>query len=96
MGQSGHLSPDYLKQTLPRLRSGEVYELMCHPGYYDQKEIHDARLLNYHDWDGERTALCEAELDTLFEANGIELIGYRALNARRPGRTTQREGETSD
>lgn len=82
MGQSGHLSSDYLKRTLPKLRSGEIYELMCHPGYNDRTEIQDVRLLNYHDWDRERTALCEPALNILLEANNIELIGYRALDTQ--------------
>jgi predicted glycoside hydrolase/deacetylase ChbG (UPF0249 family) len=84
MGQSGHLSAGYLQRTLPKLHPGKVYELMCHPGYYDRNEIQDPRLPAYHDWDLERTTLCEPGLDTLLEANHIELIGYRALDTLEP------------
>jgi len=50
LGESGRLGTEYLQQRLPELKPGHVYELMCHPGYYDANEINDSRLLNYHDW----------------------------------------------
>jgi len=79
MNESGKLSADYLKKVLPTLKSGYVYELMCHPGFFDPDEIHDPDLLNYHRWQSEFDLLVSDELKTLYRELGIELTGYRHL-----------------
>jgi predicted glycoside hydrolase/deacetylase ChbG (UPF0249 family) len=76
---SGRLSFEYLKKRLPLLAPGRVYELMCHPGYYDPKEILDDRLLAYHDWERELAVLTSTETCQLLQACNIRLIGYRHL-----------------
>lgn len=80
MAASGRLTFDYLKDRLSRLAPGRVYELMCHPGYYDPSEVIDKRLLSYHDWDKELEVLTSAETRQLLQDCNIELIGYRQLS----------------
>jgi hypothetical protein len=79
---SGRLDISYFERTLPALRRGEVYELMCHPGECDPAEITDARLRRYHDWDGELRALTSPELRDLLRRHSVRLIGYRHLEIR--------------
>jgi predicted glycoside hydrolase/deacetylase ChbG (UPF0249 family) len=79
MGESGRLSIEYLKRRLPKLKPGHVYELMCHPGYYDANEICDSRLLNYHDWKREFDALTNTAVRYMLDEHRIRLIGYRHL-----------------
>lgn len=77
MGMSGRLNMAYLKEKLPKLKPGHVYELMCHPGYYDANEICNPRLLSYHDWEGELNTLTSPTLKELCHTYGIRLIGYK-------------------
>ena len=79
MGESGRLGVEYLKRRLPKLKPGHVYELMCHPGYYEANEISDSRLLNYHDWNGEFVALTKPAVRDMLYEHRIRLIGYRHL-----------------
>lgn len=79
MGESGRLGTEYLKRRLSELKSGQVYELMCHPGYYDASEISDSRLLNYHDWKREFDALTNPAVRDMLNQQRIRLIGYRHL-----------------
>jgi predicted glycoside hydrolase/deacetylase ChbG (UPF0249 family) len=79
MGESGKLSTEYLQRSLPKLKPGNVYELMCHPGYYDANEISDSRLLNYHDWKRELDALTNPAVRDMLYQQRIRLIGYRHL-----------------
>ena len=79
MGESGKLSTEYLQRRLPKLKPGRVYELMCHPGYYDANEISDSRLLNYHDWKREFDALTNPAVREMLYQYRIRLIGYRHL-----------------
>lgn len=94
MGESGRLSQRYLSSVLPTLRSGQVYELMCHPGMADLEEVKDKRLLAYHDWGLERRTLCDPALKTVFATSNIKLIGYRHLQATKEGLQVRPE-ETS-
>jgi len=80
MGESGKLSLKYLKNKLPTLKPGHVYELMCHPGYFDVSEITEPRLLTYHDWERELNTLTSPDIKEMFHKNGVQLIGYRDLN----------------
>lgn len=79
LGASGHLSPGYLSALLPRLRSGRIYELMCHPGYHDTGEITDPGIRKYHDHELELRTLVDAALPRLFSAHNVRLIGFRHL-----------------
>ena len=82
MGESGRLGTEYLQQRLPKLKPGHVYELMCHPGYYDANEINDSRLLNYHDWKRELDALTNPAVRDMLDQHRIRLIGYRHLHVQ--------------
>lgn len=77
--QSGRLDLKYLEEAIPTLRAGEVYELMCHPGCLDVGEVRDARLLGYHDWEGELAALTDPAARELLQKHHVRLIGYRDL-----------------
>jgi predicted glycoside hydrolase/deacetylase ChbG (UPF0249 family) len=82
METSGKLDMRYLEQTVPKLRAGRVYELMCHPGEFDSQEVRDARLLRYHDWQGELGTLTDPALRALLNRCGVQLIGFRHLTGR--------------
>jgi len=76
---SGRLSMPYLERTIPRLRAGRLYELMCHPGQFDPQEVKDPRLLRYHDWAGELRTLLDPAVRALLDTHGVRLVGYRHL-----------------
>ena len=86
--QSGRLDPAYFEQTIPRLQPGEVYELMCHPGYRDPEEVGDPALLAFHGWDEERELLTGPGLRTLCAARGVRLVRFRDLEDG-PGRSRE-------
>src|SRR5438067_2291957 len=67
LNESGRLTLGYFQRVLPKLRTGQAYELMCHPGYLEVAQICDARLLAYHDWQGEFELLTSPALESLFE-----------------------------
>jgi chitin disaccharide deacetylase len=77
VGVSGRLSFNYLKRLVARLRPGRIYELMCHPGYYDAAEIKDPRLRSYHDWEQELAVLTSADTHGLFAQRSVRCVGYR-------------------
>lgn len=79
MDKSGKLNLEYLMRILPRLKSGNVYELMCHPGFYDENEVRDSRLPDYHDWHCEFDALTNPQVRDILDQHQIRLIGYRNL-----------------
>lgn len=79
MNQSGKLSIAYMQSIFPRLQSGTIYELMCHPGHYDSDEITDPNLLAYHRWQSELDLLKSKELSALCSNYGIEVVGYGNL-----------------
>lgn len=76
---SGKLSMEYFRRKLPQLKPGHVYELMCHPGYFDSREIHDPALLAYHAWEQELSTLLSPEFRDLCESCDVRLIGFRDL-----------------
>jgi predicted glycoside hydrolase/deacetylase ChbG (UPF0249 family) len=82
MAESGRLSLAALRNLIPRLQPGGVYELMCHPGFRSEAEIDNPQLLRYHDWEGELAALTSAEARALLDRHGVRLIGYRDLERR--------------
>jgi predicted glycoside hydrolase/deacetylase ChbG (UPF0249 family) len=77
MNESGNLTIGYFKSVFPTLKSGNVYELMCHPGHLDPQEIDTPELLAYHNWESELALLCSDEFLALCRTYHIELTGYR-------------------
>jgi len=77
MEASGRLDLHYLERKIPRLCAGRVYELMCHPGLFDAREVDDPRLLRYHDWEGELRTLTGPAVRELLDRHGVRLVGYR-------------------
>jgi hypothetical protein len=76
--QSGKLDLKYLERRLVKLRRGQVYELMCHPGHSVAGEVVHPRFRSYHDWEGELNALLCAEELGLFR---VCRIGFRDLGS---------------
>jgi predicted glycoside hydrolase/deacetylase ChbG (UPF0249 family) len=79
IGVSGKLNIDYFRTALPRLEQGKIYELMCHPGYFDPDEIRDPSLLGYHAWEQELSALRSPDFRELCRNHGVQVVGYRDL-----------------
>ena len=79
LAESGRLSLDYLSKQFETFQSGMVYELMCHPGVFDEKEIVDSQLIQYHDWEHEKSLLESEELKDLINTHGFQLIGFKDL-----------------
>jgi predicted glycoside hydrolase/deacetylase ChbG (UPF0249 family) len=90
MAPSGKLDLAYLERSVSRLCAGRVYELMCHPGQFDAREVGDRRLLRYHDWEGELQALTSPAAREMLESHGVRLVGYRQVEVR-DGRLALRE-----
>jgi len=82
LARSGRLDRRYFETMLPNLIPGECYELMCHPGIGGFHEHRSARLLDYHDWDLELSALCDPSLPDLLARYNVTVIGYHALQHR--------------
>ena len=76
LSRSGKLDYDYLTTIFSKLKPGQSYELMCHPGRFNPTEISDARLLAYHDWEGELALLQSPKVHDLYEKFGIRLSLY--------------------
>ena len=94
VNKSGKLDLEYFKRRLPTLQKGRVYELMCHPGFYDTKDNISPRLLAYHDWKGELDTFCSESLFDLCQSNAICLIGFSDLTINGDilqGRTCQKQ-----
>ena len=89
MEASGRLDRMYLERIVPRLCTGEVYELMCHPGHFDENEVSDPRLIAYHDWEGELRTLTSPATRELLDRHGVRVVGYRHLE-REGGRLVAR------
>jgi predicted glycoside hydrolase/deacetylase ChbG (UPF0249 family) len=77
----------YRNNRYPRLLGFSVsggldmnYELMCHPGYENPKEIIDKRILKYHSWQPELEMLLSNEFKALCDNSGVKLIGFRDLS----------------
>lgn len=80
VNDSGNLNMAYLQKVFATLKQGCVYELMCHPGYFDSQEITAPELLSYHNWEGEMNLLLSEEFSQLCDREEIRLINYRKLN----------------
>ena len=79
IGHSGKLDLDYLRKLFSRLQPGNVYELMCHPGYFDPAEIRDRNLISYHAWDAEQALFIGSGFHALCSEYGIRLRRFRDL-----------------
>jgi predicted glycoside hydrolase/deacetylase ChbG (UPF0249 family) len=94
MGRSGRIDLPYLRRMFATLRPGAVYELMCHPGYHDRGEVDDPRLLAYHRWEQELTALSGEPIRDLLRELHVVPIRYQDLldeAAHRPPGDEQRQ-----
>jgi predicted glycoside hydrolase/deacetylase ChbG (UPF0249 family) len=76
LSHSGRLELDYLEKVFSRLKPGNSYELMCHPGYFNANEITDQKLIAYHDWQKELALLQSLELQELYRKFNISLVNY--------------------
>ena len=79
MGQSGKLDMEYIKKCIDKMKPGKVYELMCHPGSYNNENINNSDLLSYHNWNDELEALTNPSVNKYLSDKNIKLIAYRDL-----------------
>lgn len=79
LAKSGKLDTGYYRRLFPTLKKGSYYELMCHPGYLDPREISDPRILRYHAWETELNSLLDPSFRELCSQYDIRLVGYRHL-----------------
>jgi predicted glycoside hydrolase/deacetylase ChbG (UPF0249 family) len=79
VGRSGKLDLGYLRKLFAQLQPGKVYELMCHPGYFNPAEILDTQLIDYHAWDAEYALLTGEGMQQLCGEYSIQLTRYRDL-----------------
>lgn len=77
--EAGRLCAADVERMFAQVRPGGTYELVCHPGRKDAGEVRDARLLAYHDWDGERELLTGGTVPAIAARHGVELVGFRDL-----------------
>ncbi len=76
LSQSGKLNIEYLANLFASLVPGQTYELMCHPGYFDPKQVTDRKLTSYHEWENELSLLRSQQLQDLYQKHGIQLGQY--------------------
>lgn len=75
--RSGKLDYEYLETIFSKLKPGESYELMCHPGQFDPNDISDPKLMSYHHWEEELALLLNPKVHALYEKFGIRLSHYQ-------------------
>lgn len=69
------VSREALERIIRHELTGGIYEMACHPGYFDE-----AMEMVYHrDRELELRTLCDPRLRTILGEEGIRLIGYRQL-----------------
>lgn len=76
---SGRLDLAYLESSLSRLRTGHVYELVCHPGFRDPAETFPPAVLAFHRWEQELAVLTSPAARKLCDSDNVRLSGYRDL-----------------
>ncbi len=82
MAASGRLDLAVLDQVVRSLRPGTCTELMCHPGRPgDDDDGVEPATRAYHDWDGERRALCAPRFGELLDQHHVRLVRYRDLTS---------------
>jgi hypothetical protein len=77
LSRSGRLNLGVLTRLFAGLEPGKTYELMCHPGYFDSKQITEPRLIAYHDWEAELALLHSPAVADLYDRFGIRLAHYQ-------------------
>lgn len=85
IGASGKLTFDYLNKCFARLSPGSVYELMCHPGYFDPDEIEDPSLCSFHAWQQELELLNGSRFRMLLKKREIHLSRFSQLSNETQG-----------
>ena len=65
LSQSGKLTYIFLRKLSGTLTLGNLYELMCHPGFFYSCEISDARLMKSHQWEAEYNFLTSNQMRAL-------------------------------
>lgn len=78
--EAGKLCASSVERMFGQLAPGAVYEIGCHPGRRDEREVNDPALLRYHDWEGERDLFSGPVVRTLAARHGVELVGFRDLS----------------
>lgn len=73
---SGRMDVNYLRWRFARLKSGNTYELMCHPGRNDDLALKEPKLAAYHDWEGELETLESPAFSDLLVEHQIVLVPY--------------------
>jgi chitin disaccharide deacetylase len=79
LAPSGHLDLAYVKKRCARLRSGRIYELMCHPGRHDPIAAAQPHLRHYHDWTGELECLLGESFREALARHDVQLARFRDL-----------------
>jgi predicted glycoside hydrolase/deacetylase ChbG (UPF0249 family) len=76
---SGRLNERYLAMMLREVRAGHAYELMCHPGFPDDRAMSDPALARYHSWQQETDTLCAPSFPRLLQDFSVRLARFRDL-----------------
>jgi predicted glycoside hydrolase/deacetylase ChbG (UPF0249 family) len=85
IGASGKLTLDYLNRCFAAIAPENVYELMCHPGYFDPGEIKDPFINRFHAWQQELELLNGSDFKTLLQKRSIQLSRFSILSMGAPG-----------
>ena len=75
----GSLDKQNLLEVLGHLKTGQTYELMCHPGKSDSNSMYSH--WNYN-WQSELNALKDAEVKNYLINKNIDLINYKYLKGQ--------------
>ena len=81
LAESGKLSEGYIIKLLRKLKPGQVYELMCHPGYSCEPMDTFPDLKSYHHWEEELRVLTCSRIITACSDLNVRLVSYRELAA---------------
>lgn len=92
IGVSGKLTFEYLYRLFTSLVPGRIYELMCHPGFYDPDEIRDHRLRRFHSWQQELDLLTGRALKDLLQGFHIKLQRFRDIRDAHPAEARSEAG----
>jgi hypothetical protein len=80
VASSGRLNLEYCRWRFARLEPVGAYELMCHPGRFDQLARASPQLSDYHDWEGELSMLLSPGFADLLSEYGLRCVTYVELN----------------
>ena len=79
LGHSGRLNYEVLCRILSTLKEGQCYELMCHVGHFDSREILNPKQVLYHNWVEELDLFTSHKTQELFHRYNVELTHYHNL-----------------